>query len=112
MALLYDRTETDGVVKIVFRRQLMAYPIILVLYIISMFVLRQPLVGLGVILVGLFVVMRDRRAIAPEIRRAAAEDRLTVSGSQWSRRNPLTYTIGAPKTVKKGRRRPKKNNRR
>jgi hypothetical protein len=107
MALLYDRTEQDGVVEIVFKRQLMAYPVILVLYIISMFVLRQPLVGLAVILIGLFVVMRDRRAIAPEIRKAAEEDRLTVSGSQWSRRNPLTYTIGAPKAVRKGRKRGK-----
>jgi len=108
VALLYDRVERDGIVEIVFRRQLMAYPVILGLYIIAMFVFRTPLVAVAIIILGLIVIVRDRRAISGEIRRAAAEGRLTVSGSQWSRKRPLTYRIGESTAIKKGTPRPKK----
>lgn len=112
MALLYDRIESDGEVLIVFRRLLWAYPIILGVYLIAMFVFRMPLVAVAFIVLGLIVIIRDRRAIGPEVRAAAAEGRLTVTGSQWSLKNPMTYRIGpAVRRRGKGQRRTKKRRR-
>ncbi len=111
MALLYDRTESDGVVEIVFRRLLWSYPIMLALYLIAMFVFRQPLVAVVLIVLGLVVIVRDRRAIGAEVRAAAADGRLTVTGSQWSLRNPMTYRIG-PAVRRRGKGRPRARKRR
>lgn len=111
MALLYDRTEQDGVVVIVLRRLLLGYPLILALYVLALFVLRSPLVAVAFIVIGLVLIVRDRRAIAGEIREAAAAGKLTVSGSQWSLKNPKTYRIGEPVRRRKGRPRSKKRKR-
>lgn len=111
MALLYERTERDGVVVIVLRRLLLAYPLFLALYVLVTFVLRSPLVAIAIIVAGLVVIVRDRRAISTEIREAAAAGRLTVSGSQWSLTSPKTYRIGDPVRKLKGRPRSKRRRR-
>ncbi len=98
-------------VVIVLRRLLLAYPLILALYALVMFVLRSPLVVVALIVIGLVLVVRDRRALTAELREAASAGRLTASGSQWSLKNPKTYRIGDPIRKLKGRPRSKKRKR-
>ena len=119
VAFLYERVETSSGTEIVFRRQLLAFGGLLIVYLVTLFVFRVPLVALVLVIVGMLLMVRDRRSIAKEVRAAADDDRLTVSGSQWSLKNPLTYHIhpsgksrkSLPGAVRKGTPRPRKRKR-
>ncbi|MFH0814982.1 MAG: hypothetical protein V1902_02835 [Candidatus Falkowbacteria bacterium] len=95
MALMSDRKETQDEIVIVFKYQAAWYLFLLIALVASFFTRRLELemyMIAGLVVVSCVFIFGKAKANS-EVKRAMKNGKVQVSGSRFSFRNPITFTI-------------------